>query len=106
VYYFFLAVVVIGYEATATARWALLLIVRAFFNDTITVAVWAGFHERAGLNCHNSEAEGANQYQYHKDRDAFGTRQAANPFSCFVKSGTHDVPPDAELNARELLVTQ
>jgi len=44
VYYFFLAVVVIGYETTATARWALLFIVRAFFNDTITVAVWTGFH--------------------------------------------------------------
>ena len=44
VYYFFLAVVVIGYETTATTRWALLFIVRAFFNDTITVAVWTGFH--------------------------------------------------------------
>jgi hypothetical protein len=43
-YYFFLAVVVIRYETTATARWALLFIVRAFFNDTITVAVWTGFH--------------------------------------------------------------
>jgi hypothetical protein len=43
VYYFFLAVVV-RYETTATARWALLFIVRAFFNDTITVAVWTGFH--------------------------------------------------------------
>jgi hypothetical protein len=45
-YYFFLAVVVIRYKTTATARWALLLIVRAFFNDTITVAVWTGFHVR------------------------------------------------------------
>ena len=44
VYYFFLAVVVIRYETTATACWALLFIVRAFFNDTITVAVWTGFH--------------------------------------------------------------
>jgi len=44
VYYFFLVVVVVGYKTTATARWALLLIVRAFFNDTITVAVWTGFH--------------------------------------------------------------
>ena len=43
-YYFFLAVVVIRYETTATARWALLFIVRTFFNDTITVAVWTGFH--------------------------------------------------------------
>jgi hypothetical protein len=46
VYYFFLAVVVIRYETKATARWALLFIVRAFFNDTITVAVWTGFHVR------------------------------------------------------------
>ena len=44
VYYFFLAVVVVRYETTATARWALLFIVRAFFNDTVTVAVWTGFH--------------------------------------------------------------
>ena len=46
VYYFFLAVVVIGYETTATACWTLLFIVRAFFDDTITVAVWTGFHVR------------------------------------------------------------
>ena len=45
-YYFFLAIVLIGYETTATARWALLFIVRAFFDDTITVAVWTGFHAR------------------------------------------------------------
>ena len=45
-YYFFLAVVAIGYETTAPARRALLLIVGAFFNDTITVAVWTGFHVR------------------------------------------------------------
>ena len=43
-YYFFMAVVVVGYETTATARWALPFIVRAFFDDTITVAVWTGFH--------------------------------------------------------------
>ena len=45
-FYYFFMVVVIRYETTATARWALLLIVRAFFNDTITVAVWTGFHVR------------------------------------------------------------
>ena len=39
-------VVVVRYKTTATARWALLFIVRAFFNDTITVAVWTGFHVR------------------------------------------------------------
>ena len=43
--YFFMVVVVVRYETTATARWALLFI-RAFFNDTITVAVWTGFHVR------------------------------------------------------------
>ena len=43
-YYFFPVVVVIRYETTATARWALPFIVRAFFDDTITVAVWTGFH--------------------------------------------------------------
>jgi hypothetical protein len=42
--HFFLTVVVIRHETTATARWALLFIVSAFFNDTITVAVWTGFH--------------------------------------------------------------
>jgi len=45
-YYFFLAVVVIRYETTAAARWTSLFIVSAFFNDTITVAVWTGFHLR------------------------------------------------------------
>ena len=39
-----MVVVVVRYETTATARWALLFIVRAFFNDTITVAVSTGFH--------------------------------------------------------------
>ena len=39
-------VVVIRYETTATARWALPFIVRASFNDTITVAIWTGFHVR------------------------------------------------------------
>jgi hypothetical protein len=47
VYHFFLAVVVIGHEATATARWALLLVVRVFFNDADTIAVWTGLHECA-----------------------------------------------------------
>jgi hypothetical protein len=51
VYYFFLAVVVVRYKTTATARWALLFIVRAFFNDTITVAVWTGFHVTPILAC-------------------------------------------------------
>src|SRR5215510_7899068 len=45
-YYFLMAVIVIRYETTATARWTSPFIVRAFFNDTITVAVWTGFHAR------------------------------------------------------------
>ena len=45
-YYFFMLVVVVRYETAATARRALLFIVRAFFNDTIAVAVWTGFHVR------------------------------------------------------------
>jgi hypothetical protein len=56
VYYFFLAVVVIRYETTATARWALLFIVRAFFNDTITIAVWTGFHVRLSWGCSRPNA--------------------------------------------------
>ena len=42
-YYFFI-VIVIRYETTATARWALPLIVHTLFNDAITVAVWTCFH--------------------------------------------------------------
>src|SRR5215831_10025193 len=45
-YYFLMAVIVIRYETTATARWTSPFIVRAFFNNTITVAVWTGFHAR------------------------------------------------------------
>jgi len=56
VYYFFLAVVVIRYETTATARWALLFIVRAFFNDTVTIAVWTGFHVCASWGCYHTPA--------------------------------------------------
>jgi hypothetical protein len=37
-------VIVIRHETTAAARWALLLIVGALFNDAIAVAVWTGFH--------------------------------------------------------------
>ena len=41
-------------QTTATARWALLFIVRAFFNDTVTVAVWTGFHACPG--CYHTDA--------------------------------------------------
>jgi hypothetical protein len=41
-----MAVIVIRYETTATTRWTSPFIVRAFFNDTITVAVWTRFHVR------------------------------------------------------------
>jgi hypothetical protein len=43
-YYFFVVIVVIRYKTTAAARWALLLIVRTFFNDAITIAVRTSFH--------------------------------------------------------------
>jgi hypothetical protein len=55
-YYFFLAVVVIRYETTATARWTLMFIVRAFINDTITVAVWTCFHVCASWRCYHTPA--------------------------------------------------
>jgi hypothetical protein len=56
-YYFFLAVVVIRYETTAAARWTLLFIVSAFFNDTFTVAVWTGFHVRLARRLSQSRAK-------------------------------------------------
>jgi len=44
-YYFFMLVVfVIRYETTAAARWALLFIVRTFFNYAFAVAPWTSFH--------------------------------------------------------------
>ena len=43
-YYFFIVVIVIRYETTAAARWALLFIVRTFFNYTFAVALWTSFH--------------------------------------------------------------
>ena len=45
-YFFTVVVIIIRYETAATTRWALLFIVRAFFNDPITVAVWTGFHDK------------------------------------------------------------
>jgi hypothetical protein len=41
-----LVVAVVRYKTTPTACRALLFIVHAFFNDTIAVAVWTGFHVR------------------------------------------------------------
>jgi hypothetical protein len=35
-----------GTKPLPPPRWALPFIVRAFFNDTITVAIWTGFHVR------------------------------------------------------------
>jgi hypothetical protein len=43
-YHFFMGVVVIRYEAKATARRALTFIVRIFVNDTIAITVWASFY--------------------------------------------------------------
>ena len=41
-----MAVIVIRYEATTTARWASFFSIRTFFHDAITVAIWTGFHVR------------------------------------------------------------
>ena len=41
-----LVVIVIRYETTAAARWALLFIVRAFFDYAFAVALWTSFHTR------------------------------------------------------------
>jgi hypothetical protein len=69
VYYFFLAVVVIRYETTATACWASLFIVRAFFNDTVAVAVWTGFHVRGSKSDHvNDVSKRDHSKGYEKDR--------------------------------------
>ncbi len=43
-YYLFVVVVVVRYETTATTRWASMFLVRPFFNDTITIALWTSFH--------------------------------------------------------------
>ena len=64
-YYFFLAIVIISYETTATARWALLFIVRAFFNDAITVAVWTGFHVVPLVLCPSFAGQFAQQFFRH-----------------------------------------
>jgi hypothetical protein len=77
-YYFFLAVVVVRYETKATARWALLFIVRAFFDDTIAVAVWTGFHFADPKNSRRSlisHASGA--FRAHEAPSAGRRREAA-----------------------------
>src|SRR5690349_14386363 len=43
-YYFFIVTIIIRHKTLSAAGWALLLIVRAFFNDAVTVAVWTGLH--------------------------------------------------------------
>jgi hypothetical protein len=43
-------VIIIRYETTATTRWALVFVVRAFFNDPIAVAVRTGFHVLTGCS--------------------------------------------------------
>jgi hypothetical protein len=43
-YHFFMVVIVIRYETTAAAPWALLFLVPTFFKDPIAIAVWTSFH--------------------------------------------------------------
>ena len=42
--YYFIIIIVIRHETTATAHWALLLIIRVLFNDAGTLALWTSFH--------------------------------------------------------------
>src|SRR6516164_4286249 len=44
--YYFFVVIVVRYETTAAARWALLFIARTFFNYTFAAALWTSFHVR------------------------------------------------------------
>jgi hypothetical protein len=39
-----MVIVVIRYDTKTAAVWTSLFIVRPFIDDTITIAVWAGFH--------------------------------------------------------------
>jgi len=47
--HFLVFIIVIRHETTAAAPWALLLIVRALFNDAFAIAVWTGFHVRLSV---------------------------------------------------------
>jgi len=42
-YYLFMVIVIITYEANATAGRALTFVVRIFVNDTVAIAVWTSF---------------------------------------------------------------
>jgi hypothetical protein len=53
-YNILIIVVVIRYETATTARWALLLIVRTFFNDTITIAVRTSVHVSLPVSSHKN----------------------------------------------------
>jgi hypothetical protein len=67
-----MGVVVVRYETTATARWALLFIVCAFFNDTITVAIWTGFHVLTG--CSTETGSDAGKVFFRASSSAFSSR--------------------------------
>jgi len=71
-YYFLMAVIVIRYETTATARWTSPFIIRAFFNDTITVAVWTGFHVLTG--CSTETGSDAGKVFFRASSSAFSSR--------------------------------
>ena len=71
VQYFLAAVVIIGHESAAAARRTSLFIVRAFVNDTITVAVWTGFH-LAVSTAHGGNAMGG----------ALAGSRSALPYGC------------------------
>jgi hypothetical protein len=65
-------IIIVRYETTATTRWALLFIVRAFFNDPITVAVWTGFHVLTG--CSTETGSDAGKVFFRASSSAFSSR--------------------------------
>jgi hypothetical protein len=82
-----MAVVVVRYETTATARWALLFIIRAFFNDTITVAVWTGFHVCTLWGCyHTPDIDICWRFADPEMAEAFG-KGSPHEFVTFWKNG-------------------
>src|SRR5215472_8264882 len=92
-YYFLMAVIVIRYETTATARWTSPFIIRAFFNDTITVAVWTGFHVLTG--CSTETGSDAGKVFFKASSSAF-VAPALALATIFVKrlllrSGDHSI---------------
>jgi hypothetical protein len=67
-----MVVIVIRYETAATTRWASFFSVRPFFNDTITVAIWTGFHVLTG--CSTETGSDAGKVFFRASSSAFSSR--------------------------------